>query len=427
MNKLKLYGIFVLFAISILALSSAASAYVKINQVQADGEELGEDDVTILSMEKNDEIEVRVLVKNYGNETVDDVKVRVILSGSKDDITDVTKKFDMKPGVSYSKKLTLDIPLRMEQDTYTLMVYVDNADGLLTDEHNFSLEIEAEAHAVQIRDIILSPENRVRAGRALLVSVRVKNRGTSTEEDIKVKVSIPELGISASDYIDELDEEDGDDDSATSEELYMRIPDNAKSGEYEVVVEVEYDDGDETETATTVIIVEGKEEEKEETPKEEEKKLTKITAGPEVQDITKGEGKNYLITISNEGSSAKTYTLEVTGAAWADISITPSATEVIAADDSKTFNVFVTPKDVAAAGENVFTVTVNVDGISQEIPLKVNVVAGAKTTSISLKKALEIVLVILVVLLVIIGLIIGFSKLKGKDKSEEDKSSETYY
>lgn len=427
MNKIKLYGLFVLLAISVLVLSSVASAAVKIDQVKAEGEELGEDDVTTLAMNKDNEMEVRVLVKNTGNETVEDAKVRAILSGSKDDVSDVTTKFDMKPGVSYSKTLTLNVPLRMEQDTYTLMIYVDNADGRLTEELDFKLDIEGEDHALEIRDVILSPENTVNAGRALLVSVRIKNRGTEKEEDIKVKASISGLGISASDYIDELDEEDGDDDSATSEELYMRIPDNAKSGEYEVVVEVEYDDGDETETLTSLITVEGAEEEKE-TPKEDEKKLTKITAGPEVQDITKGEGKNYLITISNEGSSAKTYTLVIKGAAWADVSITPSAVEVIDAGDSQTFNVFVTPKDIAAVGENVFTVTVNVDGVSQEIPLKANVVAATKVaTNISLKKALEIVLVILVVLLVIIGLIIGFSKLKGKEDSEEDKGSETYY
>jgi len=426
MNKIKLYGLFVLFAISILALSGVASAAVIINQVYADGEELGEDGVTELGLQKDDEIEIRVLVTNNENETIDDVKVRAILSGSKDDVYDASKKFDMKPGVTYSKKLTLDLPLRMEQDNYVLMVYVDNADGRLTEEHTYKLEIEGEDHAVQIRDIILSPENTVRAGRALLVSVRVKNRGTEKEEDIKVKASIQELGISASDYIDELDEEDGDDDSATSEELYMRIPDNAKSGEYEVKVEVEYDDGDETEIATATIYIEGVEEQ-EETPIEEEKKLTKITAGPEIQDLKKGEGKNYLITISNEGSSAKTYTLDVTGAVWADIEITPTTTEVIDAGSSKTFNVFVTPKDIAALGENVFTVTVTVDGTAQEIPLKANVLAGKKVTSVSLKKALEIVLVILVVLLVIIGLIIGFSKLKGKEESEEEKSSETYY
>ncbi len=424
MNKIKLYGLFVLFAISILALSGLASASVYINQVYADGEELGEDGVTELGIQKEDEIEIRVLVTNGGNETVDDVKVRAILSGSKDDVSDVSKKFDMKPGVTYSKKLTLDLPLRMEQDKYTLMVYVDNADGRLTEEHEFKLEIESADHAIQIRDIILSPENKVKAGRALLVSVRIKNRGTEVEEDIKVKASIPELGISASDYIDELDEEDGDDDSSTSEELYMRIPDNAASGEYEVKVEVEFDEGDETEIATATIYVEGIDEV---TPEEVDKKLTKITAGPEIQDLKKGEGKNYLITISNEGTQSKTYTLDVTGAVWADASITPTATEVIKAGSSKTFNVFVTPKEIAAVGENAFTVTVKVDDITQEIPLKANVLAGKGVTNVSLKKALEIVLVVLVVLLVIIGLIIGFSKLKGKEEVDEDKSSETYY
>ena len=120
----------------------------------------------------------------------------------------------MKSGVSYIKKLTLTLPERMTQNTYTLFVRVEDNSGTLAEkEGDFKLEVDAADHAIQIRDIILSPEDQVKAGRALLASVRVKNRGESTEEDLKVKVSIPELGVSASDYIDELDPEDGADDS----------------------------------------------------------------------------------------------------------------------------------------------------------------------------------------------------------------------
>jgi len=425
MNKIKLCSILVLFAISIFAVSSIVSADVTIKEVYADGNELS-DQINDLGIQKDNQIEVKVIATNDGNGTVDNVKIRAILSGGQDDVYDVTDKFNMRPGVSYSKKLNLNIPLRMEQDTYTLMIYVDNADGVLFESHKYKLDIQADEHKLQIKDIILSPESSVGAGRALLVSARVKNRGLHKEQDVKVKASIAKLGVSASAYISELDPEGGDDDSATSEELYMRIPDNAKSGQYDVTVEVEYNDGDDKETATATISVEGAEEQA--VPQVEDKKVSKIVAGPEVQDISIGEGKNYLVTISNEGSTAKTYTLDVTGSAWADATISPSATDVIQGGASKTFSVFITPKSIAAVGENIFTVTVNVDGTSQEIPLKANVLAGKTTTStVSLKKALEIVLIILVVLLVIIGLIIGFSKLRRKEESEEDKSSETYY
>ena len=108
--------------------------------------------------------------------------------------------------------------------------------------YNAVLKVEQARNAIVIRDVIFSPENSVKAGRALLTSVRIKNMGEDDDEDVKVMVSIPELGISASDYIDEVESEE----SVTSEELYMRIPECADAGDYTATVTVEFDEGDET-------------------------------------------------------------------------------------------------------------------------------------------------------------------------------------
>ena len=194
MNKLKSTCLMVLFVVSLLAVSGIASAAVKINSVEVNGRDFDfDDDVVTIDAEKDDEIEIRVTAtSNETNKTIEDVQISAYIRGNeRDKVEDTTDTFDMKPGVSYVKKLTLDLPQRMSQKTYTVIVRVEDNKGELQSELRFSLEVDAADHAIQIKDIILSPENSVKAGRALLVTARIKNRGTNDEEDIKVKASVP--------------------------------------------------------------------------------------------------------------------------------------------------------------------------------------------------------------------------------------------
>ena len=259
----------------------------------------------------------------------------------------------------------------------------------------------------------------------MLTSVRVKNRGEKDEDGVKVKVSIPELGVSASDFIDTIEADGKDDDEVTSEELYMRIPNDAKSGNYNVKVEVEFDDGDEKISKTFQIVIKGAEE-KEETTASEPKKYTIITVGPESQDVSTGSEVSYPLTITNNGDETKTYTVSVETTNALESTVTPSNTAVVEAGESQTMFVGIKAKENAAAGQSIFSVNINSNGKTlQQISLKANVVA--KETGLSnIKRGLEIGLVVLVILLVILGLIIGFNKLRGSEEDSNEESG-TYY
>ena len=319
----------------------------------------------------------------------------------------------------------------MDQDRqYQIRVTISNKYGSVIEIG--TLDISGSDHSVQIRDIVLSPENEVKAGRALLATARIKNRGTQQEEDVKVKVSIPALGISASDYIDELDEEDCDDedcdDSTTSEELYMRIPDCAEPGEYTVKVCVEYDDGDEEACETAKIsVVESDSCALPDVDSSASTGKTIITIGPETQDIAKGASVIYPVTIANEGSAAKVYSIVTEAADWAEFTTTPSNVLVVGPGESKA--AFVSVKaNSAASGLQVFSVTIKSgETVLKQVPLRANITGAAAASSLGkIKKALEIGLVILVVLLVLLGLIIGFNKLRGSEE-EEGEDEKTYY
>jgi len=432
-------SLLILVLVSILACGFASAAPYSVHgdltdidfiSVEVDGKDIINDITYTRGLEKDDIIEVEVEFKALANISVE-IEAELSGDGKKDKVSDSTDEFNIHSGTTYTKTLELELPQRMDQDReYQLRVTI-------SDKHHFKtvtgkLDVASTDHAIQIRDIVLSPENEVKAGRALLVTARIRNRGAKEEEDIKVKASIPALGISASDYIDELDEEDcvdlgghdNCDSSTTSEELYMRIPDCADSGEYTVRVCVEYDDGDEEECTTTKINVVESDTCAAAAPAAITGK-TIITIGPETQDITKGGSAMYPITVANQGAESKVYSISVDSADWADFSVTPSNVLVVGAGESKAAYVSVTAKPTAA-GLQVFSVTIKSgESVLKQVPLRANIVGTAPKGLGRIKKALEVGLVILVVLLVILGLIIGFNKLKGSE--EETEEEKTYY
>jgi|TARA_B100002003_G_C14143867_1_gene549981 hypothetical protein len=384
---------------------------------------------------KEDELDVLVVFQS--NTDLEDVVIVAELTGyDKSDrvkINDESDTFDVTNGTIYDKRMELELPTRFEQGQYSLKVRIETKTDTFT--QTYPVYIDAEEHSVEIRDVVLSPADEVRAGRALLISARIKNRGENDEEDIKVTASIPALGVRGTDFIDELDSEDctgsSCDDSITSEEIYLRIPDCAEPGEYTVAVTVEFDDGDEEVTRTSKVrVVEsdlcpvhGGSSSSGSTSATGK---TVITIGPESQTVAKGATANYPLTLSNEGSSSRTYTVEVS-APWANVAISPSNVLVVGAGESKAAFIGVTPSG-DASGEQLFSVTVKSgDAVLKQVPLKATVAGKSYSPMGKAKKALEVGIVVFVVLLVILGLIIGFNKLKGSDDEEGKEDDEAYY
>ena len=421
-----------IFLISLIAICGMASALpVTIEEVKVDGDVVEATSTNyIYDFEKNQDLAVKLRVT--ANADIDDVQIEATIRGydHNDLMEDITDVFDMKNGTTYTKNLEIPLRLRMDQDKYKLRVRIEDRDGDTTQE-TYELEIDAKRHALLIKDIILSPENEVKTGRALLVAVRLQNYGERDEDGIKVKVSMPELGISATDYVDELDKEGDDDDQTTTEELYLRIPEDAKTGEYTIRVEATYDDGDETEVQELMINVKST---CDTDPfscggGEVEKQKTVITLAAGSQTAVQGGAEAvYPVTITNEGTQSKTYVISADGANWATFRISPSNVLVAGAGESKAVNVYVAASKDAPLGEQTFSITVKSgEKTLKEVPMKVNVAEGKASLWSKLKTVLEVGLVVLVVLLVILGLIIGFNKLKGEEEEETKEEGETYY
>jgi hypothetical protein len=320
----------------------------------------------------------------------------------------------------------------MDRDVYTLTLLLTDKTGVLEEATYFvSLASGGDDHKLVIKDVIFAPEDKVDAGKAFLATVKVANKGIKDEDDVKVRVAIPELGVSAAVFIDEVEAEDLDDDVVISEELYMRIPSDALTGDYEVVVTAEYDDGDEEAVETYTISVDGVSPVVvDETPVEEPKIQVSYL---ESMDMTAGSaGKMYPITIVNPTSESKTAVITIDGAeAFGEAVVEPSNVVIVEAGETKLVPVYVSADSEAMAGEYQFTVMMS--GLSEEAQTVVMVANVAEPVVEetadgwdNIKKGLEIAFVVLVALLVLLGLIIGFGKLRSND-DEDDDAAQTYY
>ena len=429
----KLLGLGIILAFFVVLSGLAHALPITIEEVKVDGDVVQTGVTNILEVERGQDITVRVRLKgNAGAGTLDYVNLEAEIKGTdyKDIISDSIGSFKVMEGVSTSKELTLTIPSRLEQDRFKLRIRLEDRDGVTT-QQDYEMQISAKRHQVTIKDIILSPENEVKAGRQLFVALRLKNTGQKDEEGVKVKLMIPELEVSQTDYVNQIDREDDENDQVTTNDILLRIPADAETGIYTLRAEVYFRDGDDFVSKDVKVRVLGEDKQQVVTPstvKGEEK--TMLFVPTETQSLTAGSETFYTLTISNSGSTSKSYTVSVDSMAWGTFRVTPSPVVVVSPGDSKTVNVYASAKADAPSGEQRFLVTIKTDNkILKQIPL--SAVISGKTSDVNgvkLETVLKVLAVVLLAILVTIGLIFIFSRIMRKDDEGNGKAeTEPYY
>ncbi|MBI2499007.1 hypothetical protein HYV88_02075 [Candidatus Woesearchaeota archaeon] len=454
--KYKLLTTLLILLIGVLGISTlvSASSDITIHKVTVDGVEFSDDPAAavpnVISAERGSTLEIKVELSTTNPQ--DDIRVRTWIGGYEfDDVSDKTAPFDTENGVRYVKTLHLDIPEDIDvegtDDDNDFILHVEafgkNVDQAAQDIE-FTLNIDKIRHKLNIMDVIFYPSNTVEPGRALRAVVRVENLGQQKEDDVLVRVSIPDLGISTRTYIDELtaNEEDNEDDesSASSRDLVLTIPQDAKAGEYDVEVDVEYSRGHETVTKRSTILVEevGGSVTPVVTPSGGEAPQAIISIDTTTQDLAQGSEALYKVMVANLGKDRILYSVAVDGeGAWGTSRVSPSFISVDSNQAGETF-VYVKANENAPIGQQTFRVNVLSNGKTvKTLDLRANVVA--KATQLSnlglLKNGLEISFVILVVILIILGLIIAFRRVGSRESGRESErisdslgeSSQTYY
>ncbi len=421
-----------ILTVMLAASAFAASVPVSVEKVEVDGFALTEGATNARDLERGQDFDVKIQLKADNgiaapNNETKDVQVFAFISGfefsKSESISDETRAFDMEAGHSVVKTLTLKLPDRADEDTYRLRIVVA---GRNNDEvvKNYAIKVQPSDTKVVIKDLDLSPEEEVKAGGSILAVVRVKNLGDSRESDVKIKVSIPELGISdIADSINELDE----DESATSNEFLLKTKVCDKPGVYNVKAVVTFDEGDEqVSMSKPITVTAGNCDAAPSAAGKEVSGQAKVWFVDEVQNVGVGVAASYPITVTNGGTSTKVFMLSVDAADWADVKVSPSSVVTVKAGETQTAFVSVSAKKGTAAGERAFSVSVkdSSGNVLQSLALKANVASGSVVGDVSsLRNIASVVLVVLVVVLVIVGLLLAFRRVKGGEGEE----SQTYY
>lgn len=405
MKKLIILAMLALFAVPALA---QQLPILQFDEVEVDGTELSPNAINRLNLDRGEEYQVRVQFTPLAN--IKSGRVKISIDGYEfsefEDITDASDINDYKANNTYVEKLSVRIPDDAELDSYKLRVELTNRNSQKFSV-DYNLEIDAPRNAVSIEDIFFNPSDAVRAGSSLLAKVRVENKGQKNQDDVRVTVSIPGLGVSGTSYIEEIE---NDDEEEETEEIFLRIPRCAKPGAYDVNVEVEFNDRHRKSTERKSIIVL-----EDETCTDQ--KQTTITLGNQAQNANGGQTAVYPITITNAGKTSKTFTLTVQQADWAQVTVSPTSTLVVPAGQTQTIFVNVLVNEEAQAGAHSLTARVTSGKDTQELTLTTTV----QQKESSLRGVFEVTLVVLVVLLIILALVIGIVHLKTKEQTE------TYY
>ncbi len=421
--------------LSIILVASGVLAYningvpnYYISKIAVDDSQIYESES--IFVERGQTVDVDVWFTGYDNSglgSIDSTRVRAWIGGYEyDEVEAISNVFEVSPGVSYKKTLQLKIPSDLDgSKDYTLHVEVYDDQSNVEEVH--SLRVEEKRHSLTIEDTIFSPDLTLEAGKNLFANVRIKNDGDKKEEDIKVKLSIPKLGISTRAYLDELaaheiantDEED----SGSINSLYLKIPENTKEGNYDVVVEAEYNNGHDVVSETYTLSV-----------KNDEAKVvasnSMINVDSSTKKIAQGEGSIYKISFANLESNAKSYSVEVSGAdAWATTRVDPSSVTV-QPDKTADAYVYLAAKEDASVGTHMFTVRIKSgDNVIKELNLGAEVTEATVSSWDTVKLVLEIIFIILLVALIAVGTVIGIRKYR-KDEGLEEPSvpeAQTYY
>ncbi|MBI2044786.1 hypothetical protein HYT23_01895 [Candidatus Pacearchaeota archaeon] len=255
-----------LAVVAVLALVATVSATelatvtnVKINDVSLFTAPGNPDQV----IQAGDEIAVRVYFDALESDR--DVTVTVTLDTGKEKAEASTSSFRVADGSSYTKGVVVKVPYELKDDPFddvTLEVEIEGKDFDSSVEYAFV--VERPQYAFEIKSV--STDQQLSAGETFPVEFVVKNIGYYDLDDTYVTVSIPELKVQKSGYFDDLLAMDGEDDNGdecddddqgcddtVSGKLYLELPQDAKSGVYNLEVKVQNDDATLTKAMQVVV------------------------------------------------------------------------------------------------------------------------------------------------------------------------------
>ncbi|MGC9309927.1 MAG: hypothetical protein ACP5D2_04515, partial [Candidatus Nanoarchaeia archaeon] len=231
--------------------------------------------------------------------------------------------------------------------------------------------------------------------------VVISNDGYERLDDGYVRVEIPELGLSTRGYFGDLvstECDSCDNEDSVQKTVYLKMPENAQSGTYDMQVRVYNAD---SETSTNHLIQVGASEK------------TRLIAAVKNQDVKAGESVTYEVILVNSGDDLQVFNMQAVSGSALDVSV-PSVVTV-GPESSKTVQIQADVSRDAAVGSYTFTLSAN----GEEVTFGANVTEETVSNSVL---ALTVVLVVIFVVLLIVLIVL----LTRKGQPEEEVETSYY-
>jgi hypothetical protein len=314
---------------------------------------------------RTQEIEIGVNIDNRHSEKAKSIKVTLMIPEL--DIEETSSKFTLDDGDDNGEDLKFTFTLEddVDEGNYPIYIYVigdseySTGTDLTIENYKYAddLEVSVESDDLTVETMTLS-EDDYKAGESFVATVKVRNIGTSDQDDVRVRFVCDDLGISElSDITDEL--KDG---KSLTKTFTMKVPTTAKDGSYICTAEILYEDVDDQQddddidshlTENIVLIVTGGL--AQEDPDDVVAKASITGASTTTANI--GDVKKFTLNLKNDGTSGSaTYTLQMEGYSnWAESAKVEPATLTIPAGTSVPFYAYLTPA-TGASGAQTATV-----------------------------------------------------------------------
>ncbi|MFA5174421.1 MAG: hypothetical protein WC438_04535 [Candidatus Pacearchaeota archaeon] len=386
--------------------STSNSGFVTIDRVVADG--VLYLDCEDIAVTVGNSIDIEVVFT--ANADVDNARVKVYTEGYKNDVTETSSEFRLVKDKTYVKKFTLNMPSSMDLDTdpenlaLNVRVYAKDVDAV---EKSYKISVQKESYSLDILSI--ESDSEVVAGDTLALDVVVENNGANRLDNVYVKASIPELGISKKVYFGDIEytEDDNDEDinDAVEKTIYLNIPRNSIPGVYNI--EVEASNYDETVKAKKSITVQSV----------EAGVIPTVTA----KTVAIGGETEFELVLVNTNDRMVVYSI-TPGESEGLIVESGQSIVTVPADSSTTVKVRVKATESATEGTHLVTVNVNSEsGLVRQVTFSANV-EGTSSTTTNTVFVLTVVLAIVFVVLLIVLIV-----LLTKKPAETEEFGETSY
>ncbi|MFA5953481.1 MAG: hypothetical protein WC812_02715 [Candidatus Pacearchaeota archaeon] len=349
-----------------------------------------------------------IKIEVYFNSLVDDsdVTVEAEIEGEKVKVDTMTSSFDVEAGFAYRKVLTLKVPYELKDqlsDMVYLNIEIDGKDHK-TELEQVKLLVQRPSYNAVVKS--LSVPSSIEAGDKLSVEFVLKNMGYNDLDDVYVKASITELGLSQGPVwvgdlvtMEECNDDDCDKDTVAGK-LYLDVPFSAKEGVYDLEFTVYNDDTETTEVKQIVI---------------KNDFSNEVIATNTEKTVAVGEKADFTLLLVNPSDNVKVYTILIES----DGITTELEESVVAvgAGSSKTVQFSALAK---SEGSNDFTVSVLSNGkVVQVVDYNLTAEGKKVNSTVILSIILAIIFVVLLVVLIVL-------LAKKPEKNTED-FGESYY